>query len=101
MPITFTTKTYADITMLNDIAQTMLEMIGFGNLTPGGVAAQDVHQAVTNLEINLLDKIAKEQSSTEEDEDEDEPSVKLSTRAIPLLELLKSAFSHQNAVSWK
>jgi len=99
MPITFTTKTYADITMLNDIAQTMLEMIGFGNLTPGGVAAQDVHQAVTNLEINLLDEIAKEQSSTEEDEDE--PSVKLSTRAIPLLELLKSASSHQNAVSWK
>jgi hypothetical protein len=99
MPITFTTKTYADITMLNDIGETMLEMIGFGNLVPGAIAEQDVHQAFANLERNLVDENAKKKLST--DEDEKQPSVELSTRAIPLLELLKSASSNQNAVSWK
>jgi hypothetical protein len=99
MPITFTTKSCADITMLNDVGEAMLEMIDFGNLIPGAIAAQDVHQAFVNLQKKLVDESGKK--SLDKEEDGDQPSVTLSTRAMPLLELLKSAVDNDNDVSWR
>ena len=99
MPITFTTKSYADITMLNDVAEAMLEMMDFGNLIPGAIAAKDVHQALTNLQKNLVDESDKKDQN--EEENEEQPSIALSTRAMPLLELLKSANVDDNDVSWR
>jgi hypothetical protein len=98
MPITFTTKSYADITMLNDVGEAMLEMIDFGNPIPGAIAAKDVHQALTNLQKNLVDENDKKGLNKE---DGDQPSVALSTRAMPLLELLTSANDNDNDVSWR
>jgi hypothetical protein len=100
MPITFTTKSYANITMLNDTGGVMLELMGFGRLTPGAIAAIDVPQALKNLQKNLANK--NEQIDQEqEDEDEDQQSpIALTTRAMPLLELLKSAAENENIVSW-
>ncbi|MFT6371479.1 MAG: hypothetical protein ACJAZT_000207 [Gammaproteobacteria bacterium] len=99
MPITFTTKSYADITMLNDVATVMLEMINFGQLVPGAIAAKDVHQALTNLQKNLADEI----DNTEQDQEEqdDQPTIARSTRAVPLLKLLNSANENGNDVSWR
>ena len=99
MPITFTTKSYADITMLNDVAEAMLEMMDFGNLIPGAIAAKDVYQALTNLQKNLVDESDKKDQ--DEEENEEQPSIALSTRAMPLLELLKSANIDDNDVSWR
>ena len=99
MPITFTTKSYADITMLNDVAEAMLEMMDFGNLIPGAIAAKDVYQALTNLQKNLVDESDKKDQ--DEEENEEQPSIALSTRAMPLLELLKSANVDDNDVSWR
>jgi hypothetical protein len=99
MPITFTTKSYADITMLNDVAEAMLEMMDFGSLIPGAIAAKDVHQALSNLQKNLVDE--SDRKDLDKEEDEEQPSVALSTRAMPLLELLKSANVDANNVSWR
>jgi hypothetical protein len=100
MPITFTTKSYANITMLNDTGVAMLELMDFGRLIPGAIAAIDVSQALKNLQTNLANK--NEQIDQEqEDEDEDQqPPIALTTRAMPLLELLKSAADNDNNVSW-
>jgi hypothetical protein len=99
MPITFTTKSYADITMLNDVGEVMLEMMSFGNLIPGAIVAKDVHQALTNLQKNLVDEY--DEIDQDKEEDEDQPSIALSTRAMPLIELLKSANDNDNDVSWR
>ncbi len=100
MTITFTTKSYADITMLHDIGEAMLEMMDFGKLIPGAIATKDVHQALTNLQKNLANENCKEDQDKEEDDDQ-QPSVALGTRAMPLLELLKSAKDNDNNVSWR
>lgn len=85
--------------MLNDVGEAMLEMIDFGNLIPSAIAAKDVHQALTNLQKNLVDE--SDQKGLNKEEDGDQPSVALSTRAMPLLELLKSANDNDNDVSWR
>lgn len=99
MPITFTTKSYADITMLNDVGEEMLKMMGFGKVKPGAIVAKDIPQALANLQ----NKLANENDQKEQDtaDDEDQPSVALSTRAMPLLELLKSASDNDNDISWR
>lgn len=99
MPITFTTKSYADITMLNDIGEEMLKMMDFGSKLPGAIISKDIPQALTNLQQNLMNENNQEEQV--ENEDEEQPSVTLSTRAIPLLELLKSANDNDDSVSWR
>jgi Sec-independent protein translocase protein TatA len=107
MPITFTTKSYADITMLNDTGEVMLELMDFGSLMPGAIAANDVPQALSNLQKNLADKSDQKDQEYDENEDEDEDEddqtspVSMTTRAMPLLELLKSAANNDNNVSWR
>ena len=107
MPITFTTKSYADITMLNDTGEVMLELMDFGSLMPGAIAANDVPQALINLQKNLADKSDQkdQEEGGNEDENEDEEDqtspVSMTTRAMPLLELLKSAVNNDNNVSWR
>ena len=107
MPITFTTKSYADITMLNDTGEVMLELMDFGSLMPGAIAANDVPQALSNLQKNLADKSDQKDQEYDENEDENEDEedqtspVSMTTRAMPLLELLKSAVNNDNNVSWR
>jgi Sec-independent protein translocase protein TatA len=107
MPITFTTKSYADITMLNDTGEVMLELMDFGSLMPGAIAANDVPQALSNLQKNLADKSDQKDQEDDENEDENENEedqtspVSMTTRAMPLLELLKSAANNDNNVSWR
>jgi hypothetical protein len=109
MPITFTTKSYADITMLNDTGEVMLELMDFGSLMPGAIAANDVPQALSNLQKNLADKSDQKDQEYDENEDENEDEdeedqtspVSMTTRAMPLLELLKSAANNDNNVSWR
>lgn len=103
MPITFTTKSYADITMLNDTGEVMLELMDFGSLMPGAIAANDVPQALSNLQKNLADKSDQKDQEYDENEDEDDQTspVSMTTRAMPLLELLKSAANNDNNVSWR
>jgi hypothetical protein len=86
--------------MLNDTGVAMLELMDFGRLIPGAIAAIDVSQALKNLQTNLANK-DEQIDQEQEDEDEDQQSpIALTTRAMPLLELLKSAADNDNNVSW-
>ena len=89
MPITFTTKSYSDITMLNDTGEVMLELMDFGSLIPGAIAANDVPQALNNLQKNLADK--SEQKDQEEGEDHNQSLLSSIKFLIFIFELYNQA----------
>ena len=98
MLVTFTTKTYPDITMFGNIALTLLKMMGHSSKVPGAILAADVPRALGRLQA-ALDKA--QEPPPEEDDDEDEPRVSLAHRALPLIELLEAAIEADANVMWR
>ncbi len=99
MAVTFKTKSYANITMLGQVAAQMLDMMGFGKAVPGAIDAADVPRALENLE-QALARVPRD-VSPETDADDEEPPVSLHTRAAPLLELLRAAAADETHVRWE
>jgi hypothetical protein len=99
MLVTFKTKSYANIMMFGDVAQKLLKMMDYGVSVPGGIVAQDLPQALNNLQRQLESVIDVVESAG--DADDDQPAVSLHTRALPLIELLQSAIADQNNVRWE
>jgi len=99
MLITFKTKSYANITMFGDVGIKMLEMMDYGVSVPGAIIAEDVPQALDNLRRGL--ESVMEIVEPAGDAGDDQPSVSLHTRALPLIELLQSAIDDQNHVRWE
>ena len=100
MLITFKTSAYANITMFGDVGLKLLEMMNFGKAVPGAITAEDVPQALINLQQGLA-KIPQQAEEAAGAEDDDQPSTSLHTRAVPLLELLKAATVDHNLVRWE
>ncbi len=99
MLITFKTKSYANITMFGDVGMRLLNMMEFGSHSPGGIVASDVAGALHNLQRGLQ-SIPKEITS-DRDIDDDQPTVSLHTRALPLIELLRAAIADNNEIRWE
>jgi len=99
MLITFKTTAYANITMFGDVGKRMLEMMAFGTTVPGAINAEDVPQALENLQ-QALDKLP-EQVEPAGEADDDQPAVSLHTRAVPLVELLQAAVTDEAYVRWE
>lgn len=98
MLVTFTTDAYADITMFGDVALALLKMIGHSGTVPSAILAADVPAALSRLAAGI--EAAKAAPSVD-DEDEDEPQVSLSNRALPLINLLTAAAREGCDVMWK
>ena len=98
MLVTFTTDAYADITMFGDVALAMLKMMGHSGTVPSAILAADVPAALSRLTAGI--EAAKAAPSVD-DEDEDEPRVSLSHRALPLIKLLTAAVEEGCDVMWK
>jgi hypothetical protein len=99
MLITFKTKSYANIMMFGDVAQKLLKMMDYGVSVPGGIIAQDLPQALSNLQRELESIVDVVEPAG--DAEQDQPAVSLHTRALPLIELLQSAIADQNNVRWE
>lgn len=99
MAVTFKTRAYANITMLGEVAKTMLELMRFGTSVPGAIDAADVPRALENLE-QALARIPRQEEAAG-DGDDDEPAVSLHARARPLLELLRAAAADETHVRWE
>lgn len=97
MLVTFTTEAYADITMFGDVAKQMLTMMGNSGNIPGALLADDIPAALDNLEKAVQNQLIEDQP---DNSDDDEPKVSLSARALPLIELLKSAAEQGKDVIW-
>ncbi len=99
MLITFKTKSYANIMMFGDVAQKLLKMMDYGVSVPGGIIAEDLPQALSNLQREL--ESVADVVEPAGDAEKDQPAVSLHTRALPLIELLQSAIADQNNVRWE
>ncbi|MEJ2360255.1 MAG: DUF1840 domain-containing protein [Gammaproteobacteria bacterium] len=102
MLVTFTTEAYADITMFGDVAITLLRMMGHSGTVPGAMRAEDIPAALERLKSALAEENAKAQDDIvrAETDDDDEPPVSLSTRALPLADLLDAAAKAGVSVMW-
>jgi len=98
MLVTFTTKTYADITMFGDVALAMLKMMGHSGTVPGAIHAEDVPEALSLLKAAIA---ANKALPPVEDQDADVPVVSMANRALPLIDLLTDAAKSGSYVMWK
>lgn len=98
MLVTFTTRSYADITMFGDVALAMLKMIGHSATVPGAILAADVPETLRRLSAALN---AEKISTPVANKDADEPGVSMATRGLPLINLLTAAAKSGNDVMWK
>ncbi|MCD9555431.1 DUF1840 domain-containing protein [Photobacterium carnosum] len=108
MLVTFSSKSHNNVTMFGDIAQSLITMMEFTTEIPGAITAEDVGSALANLEKNLT--VAKQQQvlaqntqqvvDVDNDDNDNEKEVKISivVRAIPLIDLLKTAISVKSYV---
>ena len=105
MIVTFTTKTYPDITMFGDVALTLLKMMGQSTNVPGAILAADIPESLARLKA-AIDTEKNSPPSLDDDEDDDdddehEPVVSIAHRALPLIELLDAAARADANVMWK
>lgn len=96
MLITFSSKAHADITMLGDVGEQMLRLMGHSGRVPGAMNPEDLPAA-----LNLLEKAVADSKAVEQQQDSDgEFKPGLAQRALPLINLLKAAIAQQADVMW-
>ena len=105
MLVTFRTKRHANITMFGDVAKQLLELMGHSGRVPSAIAAEDVPAALARLEAAVAQRRALDAAEPPDDERrdarDDEPRrVTVSQRAVPLLELLRTAVANKTEVMW-
>jgi hypothetical protein len=100
MLVTFQTKGHAKITMFGDVAKQLLELMGHSGTIPGAINAEDVPASLARLEA-AIERRKSADAAEARGHDYDSPrKVSLSTRAGPLLELLRAGAAHETAVMW-
>lgn len=100
MLITFRTEAHAGITMFGDIAKLMLKKMGRNATIPGAILAEDVPAALNSL-TSAIEADTDISTETEKNAWDDDQSVSLQSRAMPLIELLKTASEQQSDVMWE
>ena len=105
MLITFHSKDHAPIMMHGEPALQLLALMGLEPKVPGGLFADDVPQALWQLQESLNELQAPANSNPQAAagsyNDDDKPvTVALGTRAVPLLEMLKRAVKANHPIHW-
>ncbi len=100
MLVTFECKAYSNITYFGDIAKQLLHMMGHSGTIPSAILADDVPKALARLHTALA-KQAETPPSADEKNDEKEKTVQLTTRALPLIDLLNAAAKEHCDVMWR
>lgn len=93
--IIFKTKHHADVVMFDNVALNLVAFMGHTKTVPGALTAEEIDQAIQNLNKAISSPSAQSGDSWDDD------SVSLSHRGKPLLELLQSAKQHQEHVIWE
>jgi hypothetical protein len=98
MLVTFSCPAHADITMFGDVAVQLLKIMGHSGTVPGAISAEEVQAALVHLEAAV--KPSPEPTASIEQDENDEPAISLSHRALPLIELLRAAAKEKCNVMW-
>lgn len=97
--ITFKCDAYENISYFNDVAKSLLSLMGHSGTVPGALKAAEVSQALSKLQAALGGQ-KDNKSSSEQDYDDKEPKIGLAKRAIPLINLLQAAIKKDCDVLW-
>ncbi|MFT6986066.1 MAG: hypothetical protein ACJAT7_001887 [Psychromonas sp.] len=100
MLITFSCPAYANITMFGDVAVQLLKMMGHSGTVPSALNAENVQAALKRLEAAVERSPVQDASMNDSDDENNEPAVSLSLRALPLIELLRAAAKEKCNVMW-
>ncbi len=102
--VTFKSQSHGDILMFDSAAKSLLKMMGQSGNVPGAIMAADVAAARASLQQKLAVDQSNEASASEKADssgNEGEAAVSLSTRAIPLLEMLQAAIAENHDIIWE
>jgi hypothetical protein len=101
MLVTFSCPAYANITMSGDVAVSLLKLAGHSGTVPGAFRAKDVEAALVGLQAAIDAYQQPPEPEKSGHENDDEPPVSLSHRALPLIKLLGAAVEAKCDVMWK
>jgi len=101
MLVTFSCPAYADITMFGDVAVRLLKLMGHSGTVPGAFLAEDIQAALERLEAAVEADTRSPEPEEPADEEDGEPAVSLSHRALPLIELLRAGAKDKCNVMWE
>ncbi len=96
MLIRFHSRAAGDFSMFEDVAISLLKMMGHSGTVPGAILAEDIPQALQRLQ-DALALLPQQEVSESEGE---EPAIGLSRRAYPLLQMLKASLAADCEVMW-
>lgn len=101
MLVTFHSKDHYPITMFGEPALELIRLMGLEPKVPGALYADDVPQALWQLQDAMADLPDVAPADPAADPSgQIEPSIPLRTRALPLLDMLKAAVKAQHPVHW-
>jgi len=115
MLVIFRSSATESITMFKDAAVELLKLMGATGRIPGGLNPEDVPEALAKLEASVERLKAEAHASTParpaenedlgaddaEDNEDREPPVAITTRAVPLLSLMKRAAAANAELVWE
>ena len=93
--IIFKTKHHADVMMLDQVAHTMIRLMGHSDVVPGALTEEELEHAYQNLSAAMKTNSAQSGDSWDND------SVSVAHRGSPLLELLETAIRENEHVIWE
>jgi hypothetical protein len=106
MLVTFSSRSYPNVTLFGDVALHLLKAMGHSGTVPGAIMAEDVPQALDRLKAAVAAHQAagadpaESADGGEDDDESDQRAVSLAHRALPLIELLESAARNRCNVMW-
>lgn len=105
MIVTFKSKCTGDLIYFKDIAIQLLRMMGRDDKVPSAMYAEDVPEALKQLNAALAtlpDAKQKDDSPKDEQQGDDNAAkISLKIRAMPLLDMLERASKKQCAIHWE
>ena len=96
MLVTFHSKDHYPITLFGDPALQLIQMMGAQPKVPGAFYADDVPQALWQLQEALADVV----DTSIPPQTSEEPAVGLKKRSVTLLDMLKDAVKAKHSIHW-
>ncbi len=105
MIVRFSTR-FGQLTMHGEAAVALLRGMGHSGTVPGAIMAADLPDALQRLQ-RMLDSsgdTSADAPSPQDDADDDEdrePAIRLRTRAVPLIDMMRTAIERNSDLMWE
>ena len=87
--------------MFGDVALALIDIMGHSGSVPGAIRGDNLLTALENLKAGLAALAAEGVEEAVQDQDDDQPAVSLSQRAVPLIEMLQAAIEAESYLMWE